>query len=124
MDTNMNNLIVNDEKNKVRVVDGVSYERYGVQTHVLDKSDDICEVAQRYVGPNCEPNDVIVLSEKALGCTQGRAVKLTDIHPRPLARFLTKFVTKTPAGIGLGMPETMEMAFRRSEHPVSCLLRP
>ena len=63
MDTNMNNLIVNDEKNKVRVVDGVSYERYGVQTHVLDKSDDICEVAQRYVGPNCEPNDVIVLSE-------------------------------------------------------------
>lgn len=117
MDTNMNNLIVNDEKNKVRVVGGVSYERYGVQTHVLDKSDDICEVAQRYVGPNCEPNDVIVLSEKALGCTQGRAVKLTDIHPRPLARFLTKFVTKTPAGIGLGMPETMEMALQEVGTP-------
>ena len=117
MDTNMNNLIVNDEKNKVRVVDGVSYERYGVKTHVLDKRDDICEVAQRYVGPNCEPNDVIVLSEKALGCTQGRAVKLTDIHPRPLARFLTKFVTKTPAGIGLGMPETMEMALQEVGTP-------
>ena len=26
--------------------------------------------------------------------------------------FLAKYVTKTPAGIGLGMPETMEMALR------------
>ncbi len=124
MDTNMNNLIVNDEKNKVRVVDGVSYERYGVQTHVLDKSDDICEVAQRYVGPNCEPNDVIVLSEKALGCTQGRAVKLTDIHPRPLARFLTKFVTKTRPASASACPRRWRWPFRRSEHPLSCLLRP
>lgn len=117
MDTTLNNLVVNDEKNKVRVVDGVSYERYGVQTHVLDKRDDICDVAKHYVGPNIQPNDVIVLSEKALGCTQGRAVKLTDIHPRPLARFLTKFVTKTPAGIGLGMPETMEMALQEVGTP-------
>ena len=84
MDTNMNNLIVNDEKNKVRVVDGVSYERYGVQTHVLDKSDDICEVAQRYVGPNCEPNDVIVLSEKALGCgAQGGVYRWTVLLHHP-----------------------------------------
>ena len=119
MDTtkSLDNLVVNDEKNKVRVVDGVSYERYGVRTHVLDKRDDICKVAQHYVGPHCEPNDVIVLSEKALGCTQGRAVKLTDIHPRPLARFLTKFVTKTPVGIGLGMPETMEMALQEVGTP-------
>ena len=55
MDTNMNNLIVNDEKNKVRVVDGVSYERYGVQTHVLDKSDDICEVPSATLAPTASP---------------------------------------------------------------------
>lgn len=115
--TQTSNLVINDEKNKTVVVDGVSYERYGVQTHVLDKSDDICDVAQRYVGPHCQAGDVIVLSEKALGCTQGRAIKLTDIHPRPLARFLTKFVTKTPAGIGLGMPETMEMALQEVGTP-------
>lgn len=105
-------LVVNPNKEETRVVDGVTYSRFGVRTHVLDQSDDICEVAQRYVGPLIEPGDTIFLSEKALGCTQGRAVKLTDIHPRPLARLLSRFVTKTPAGIGLGMPETMEMAFQ------------
>ena len=37
---------------------------------------------------------------------------MKDIHPRPLARFLSRFVLKTPYGIGLGIPETMEMALR------------
>ena len=33
-------------------------------------------------------------------------------QPRRLALFLSKYVTRTPYGIGLGMPETMEMALR------------
>ena len=37
---------------------------------------------------------------------------MKDIHPRPLAKFLCKFVLKTPYGIGLGIPETMEMALQ------------
>ncbi|MFR3992087.1 MAG: hypothetical protein ACLTY5_05935 [Angelakisella sp.] len=38
---------------------------------------------------------------------------MKDIKPRPLAKFLCKFVLKTPYGIGLGIPETMEMAIKR-----------
>ena len=37
---------------------------------------------------------------------------MKDIHPRRLAVLLSRFVTKTPHGIGLGIPETMEMALR------------
>ncbi|MFR3992055.1 MAG: hypothetical protein ACLTY5_05725 [Angelakisella sp.] len=37
---------------------------------------------------------------------------MKEIKPRPLAKFLCKFVLKTPYGIGLGIPETMEMAIR------------
>ena len=37
---------------------------------------------------------------------------MSEIKPRPLAKFLTKFVYKSPYGIGLGIPETMEMALR------------
>lgn len=110
-------VVVNPGKDEIRTVEGVPYRRMGVHTHVLDRTDDICDVARRYVAPHCQPGDMIVLSEKALGCTQGRAIKLTDIHPRPLARLLSRFVTKTPAGIGLGMPETMEMAFQEIGTP-------
>ena len=42
---------------------------------------------------------------------------MKDIHPRPLARFLCKFVLKTPYGIGLGIPETMEMALQECGTP-------
>ena len=45
-------------------------------------------------------------------CTQRRAIYMKDIHPRCLAVLLSRFVTKTPHGIGLGIPETMEMALR------------
>ena len=55
---------------------------------------------------------MIFLSEKIVAISQGRAFHINDIKPRPLARFLVKFVTKTPAGIGLGSPYTMELALR------------
>ena len=56
--------------------------------------------------------EVKFLSEKAVACTQGRAIPLKDIKPRKLAYWLSDKVTKTPHGIGLGMPETMEYALR------------
>ncbi|MEG2857899.1 MAG: F420-0--gamma-glutamyl ligase, partial [Clostridia bacterium] len=40
-----------------------------------------------------------------------------DIHPSRLAKFLCKFVYKSPYGIGLGIPETMEMAIRECGAP-------
>ena len=40
---------------------------------------------------------------------------MKDIKPRPLAKFLCKFVLKTPYGIGLGIPETMEDVYKRQQ---------
>ena len=47
-----------------------------------------------------------------MACTQCRAIPMEDIKPRKLAVTLSRYVTKTPAGIGLGIPETMEMALQ------------
>ena len=46
-----------------------------------------------------------------MACTQSRAIPMEDIKPRKLAVTLSRYVTKTP-GIGLGIPETMEMALQ------------
>lgn len=110
-------LQVNDEKSEIKEVEGVKYRRLAIQTHVLTIEDDLIEVAERYIKPQVQPGDIVFMSEKAVGCTQGRAIKLVDIHPRKLAVFLSDHVTKTPAGIGLGMPETMEMALREVGTP-------
>jgi len=54
----------------------------------------------------------VFVSEKIVAITQGRSYFLWDIKPSWLARVLSKFVQKTPYGIGLGSPFTMELALR------------
>lgn len=108
----MENYIVNDGKNEIIEVDGVSYRRLCLKTHVITDKDDIVDVTEKYAKPYIEKGDILFITEKIVGCTQGRAIPLKDIHPRKLAVILSKFVLKTPYGIGLAMPETMEMALR------------
>lgn len=108
----MDNITVNESKVKDIEVDGVKYERYAVKTHVITEKDNIVEVAEKYAKDFLQADDILFITEKAVGCTQGRAIPMKDIKPRPLAKFLCKFVLKTPYGIGLGIPETMEMALR------------
>ena len=48
----------------------------------------------------------------AAGGGHAQVIPMEDIKPRKLAVTLSRYVTKTPAGIGLGIPETMEMALR------------
>ena len=81
------------------------------------KEDHLIEVIKKYVDNLLMPDDVLFVTEKIVAITQGRAIPLKDIKPRPLATKLSKYVTKTPAGIGLGMPETMEMALRECGIP-------
>ena len=102
----------NPGKNEIIEVGGAKYSRLPIKTSVITDNDNITEIAMKYVSPYIQVGDVVFISEKAVACSQKRAVFLKDIHPRPLARFLTRFVYKSPYGIGLSMPETMEMALR------------
>ena len=104
--------IVNEGKNEVIEVDGAKYRRLCLKTHIITDKDNIIDVAKTYGAPYLEPGDILLITEKIVACTQKRAIPMADIHPRPLAKFLCKFVLKTPYGIGLGIPETMEMALR------------
>ena len=108
----------NSGKNEIIEVDGIKYRRLPIVTHLITDKDDICDVAEQYGKPVLsEPDDVLFISEKCVACTQKRAIPLEDIHPRKLAVKLSSHVTKTPHGIGLGMPETMEMALQEVGTP-------
>ncbi len=102
----------NENKNLVIEVDGVKYERYPIKTHVITDADDICDVCEKYAKDNMVEGDILFISEKCVACTQKRAIPMDQIKPRPLAKLLCKFVYKSPYGIGLSIPETMEMALR------------
>ena len=86
--------------------------RYPVRTHVITKDDVLEDVLDKYVKEYVQAGDTIIMSEKIVAISQGRAFPISEIKVSRLARFLSRFVVKTNYGIGLGMPETMELCIR------------
>ena len=107
----------NEGKQLTTVVDGVEYERIPIKTHVIMPDDDLHEVVQQYAASQVREGDIFFITEKIVAIMQGRSYALDEIRPRKLATFLSKYVTKTSYGIGLGIPETMEMALRECGTP-------
>jgi len=91
-----------------------TYARLPVKTHIITDTDDIIAVAKRYAAPHLQGGDFLFISERIVAISQGRAFPIRDIHPSPLAKLLVRFVHKSPYGIGLGSPWTMELAIREA----------
>lgn len=100
----------NEGKKLAIEIDGVSYLRIPVKTHVVMREDDLFEVLDKYTKDLRQPGDIIFVSEKVVAITQGRAFPISEIKPSWFAKFLVKFVYKSPYGIGLGSPYTMQLA--------------
>ena len=107
----------NEGKELVAEVGGSRYQRLPLRTHVVMPGDDLAAVVRDYAQEHVRAGDILFVTEKIVAITQGRSYQLSEIQPRKLARFLSKYVTKTSYGIGLGMPETMEMALRECGTP-------
>ena len=101
----------NKGKNLVIEVDGRKWARYPVKTKLITPEDkDISLIVEEYAKKYLEPKDIIFISEKSVAVTQGRSYPLKEIKASKLAKFLSDRVTRTPIGIGLGSPETMQLA--------------
>ena len=107
----------NDGKALSVTIDAGTFKRIPIRTRVVMPGDDLDAVVSEYAQGVVEPGDILFVTEKIVAITQGRSYTLDEIQPRPLARFLSKYVTRTSYGIGLGMPETMEMALREVGAP-------
>lgn len=100
------------EKDEFIEVNGCVFGRYAIKTPVITEKDDVCDIAVKYVKPHLKKGDTVFFSEKMVACTQGRAIPVDEIKPRKMAVFLSSKVYRNPCGIGLAMPQTMEMALR------------
>src|SRR3989338_5596466 len=104
-------ILPNTGKNLIIEVDGRRFTRYPIRTKLITSEDsDIVEIVQEYAGKYVESGDIVFISEKAVAITQGRSYPLEKVKASWLAQFLSRFVMKTPVGIGLGSPQTMQLA--------------
>ncbi|MBI2023941.1 coenzyme F420-0:L-glutamate ligase [Candidatus Giovannonibacteria bacterium] len=95
-------------------IDGAVYDRYPVKTHVVTSEDKIFDVIKKYAGPLIKSGDFIFISERIVAISQGRAYPIKDINPSFWARLFSRLVHKSPYGIGLASPWTMELAIREA----------
>ena len=100
----------NPGKKLIVEVQGKKYARYPIRTHILTPKDDIVKVVESYAKKYLKPGDVVFIGERCVAVTQGRTYPIDQVKPCRLSRFLVRFVTKSPYGIGLGSPETMQLA--------------
>src|SRR5699024_5068879 len=103
-------------------VEAHTWRRYPLQTGLIARDDDLealaRERAERFAAdlpadstPASAPWH-FAISEKILPLSQRRSWRTSDVAPRRSAKLLSRFVTRSPAGIGLGDPTTMELAIR------------
>lgn len=98
-------------------LDGARFDRIPLKTRVVVEGDDLDAFVTEYAAESVRAGDILFVTEKIVAITQGRSYPVDSIRPRRLAVFLSRYVTRTPYGIGLGMPETMEMALRECGTP-------
>lgn len=89
-----------------------TWVRLPIKTHVITKDDVLSNVVKRYASPSMQKGDILFISERIVAISQGRAFPIKNITPSFLAKFLVMFVHKSPYGIGLGSPWTMELAIK------------
>lgn len=80
-----------------------------VKTHLLRPGDDLAEVIRHYFGGELKPGDIVAVAESVVAIIQGRAFYVEDIHPRLLARKLSRLFDKDSS---LSSPYALEMAIR------------
>ncbi|MEK9129834.1 MAG: coenzyme F420-0:L-glutamate ligase [Patescibacteria group bacterium] len=113
MDT-LNRFSPNIGKNLIINLINEKWARLPIKTHIITKNDDIVNIVQKYVAPFLLKDDILFISERIVAISQGRAFPIESIKPSLLAKFLVKFVHKSPYGIGLGSPWTMELAIKEA----------
>lgn len=101
----------NEGKELAIEIEGVKWLRIPIRTHVVMRDDNLfTDVVDKYTKDIRQNDDIIFCSEKIVAITQGRSYPIDEIKPSRLAKFLVKFVYKSPYGIGLGSPHTMQLA--------------
>ena len=93
------------------------FDRYPIRTRVIRRGEDLLPVLRSYLPESPAADDYLFISEKVVAISQGRAWDVSEIRPSALAKVLCRFVYRSPYGIGLGSPWTMQLAIEEVRLP-------
>jgi len=95
-------------------VDGTTYERLPIKTHLIHIKEDINPLIGKLVVPQAKPGDWIAISEKFVAISQGRVIHESVVKANWLAKLLVKGVKKHKDDIGYSHPKKMQVAIMQA----------
>jgi hypothetical protein len=101
----------------IRVVDGISYERITIKTHLIWFGEDLVDVLKKYAGPSLRPGDWLALSEKVVSTCQNDIRNISTVKVSWLAKLIVMGVKKYPDDKGWENPEKMQVAIEMVGYP-------
>ena len=93
-----------------RNVEGKQFQRYAVATHFIERGEDYLKVLKQYIQPLYKEGDIISMSEKVISMCQNNTVEMKDVKLGFWAKFLSKFASKSTAGIAMDEPYKLQLA--------------
>ncbi|MBQ0068022.1 MAG: coenzyme F420-0:L-glutamate ligase [Phascolarctobacterium sp.] len=84
----------------------MNYEIIPIKTPILTHHDNIIDAIIKYGSGQITQNDVICVAESVVSITQGTALRCDDIHPKFLAKCLSRLF---PAKGSIASPYSMQM---------------
>lgn len=103
-----------------------SYTRFLIKTPVFNSGDSYVKKISKLTTRATQDKKIknklnskhckwyLLVSEKIIAISQGRSYFIKDIKPTKIATILSNNVTKSPYGIGLGSPWTMQLAIQEA----------
>lgn len=93
-------------------VDGRTYYRYPLKTHFVKIGEDYIELVKKYVLPHYKDGDILSMSEKVISLCQNDVILKSDMKVTWLARLLSGYAFKNPAGPAMDNVYKMQAAIR------------
>ncbi|MFO0704404.1 MAG: F420-0--gamma-glutamyl ligase [Candidatus Andersenbacteria bacterium] len=95
-------------------IDGTTYDRFPIKTHLIHIKEDINPLLEKLVVPQAKPGDWIAISEKFVAIAQGRVIHESVVKASWLAKLLVKGVKKHKDDIGYSHPKKMQVAIMQA----------
>lgn len=91
-------LKANPGRELAREVEGQLFYRYPIRTHFVELGENYFDLIEQYAVPYYQEGDILSISEKIITLCQKNVLYKDQIKVGFLARFLSRFVMKTPRG--------------------------
>ena len=105
--------INNNNKAALITVNNKQYRRKAIKTHFVKQGESYINIMQTYALPEYQEGDFISISEKIIALCQNRVVKKEDLKVGFWAKTLSKFASRTSAGVGVGEALKMQYAINK-----------